>query len=184
MYDKTRLLAFVQGLTSLNWEIISTGGTAKHLREAGFPILDVSQVTGFPECLEGRLKTLHPKILGGILAKGTPEHKATLKKLEIEMVDMVVVNLYPFEETVAKPDTTWDQAIEQIDIGGPTMIRAAAKNHNRVTVIVDPNDYMLVVNELELHGEVRPHLRQSLAAKVFRKTAEYDKAIADYFNRS
>ncbi len=184
--DRTGITRFARGIvmTGLGWEIVSTGGTAKVLRETGIPVREVSDVTGFPECLDGRLKTLHPKMLGGILAKNTPGHEAELTELGIERVDMVVVNLYPFKETVAKSGVTVGEAIEQIDIGGPTMLRAAAKNYDRVIVVVDPDDYDVVLSAL-FSGHLFPTgLRMRLAAKVFAHTAAYDAAIRDYFEKA
>ena len=177
--NKTGVVDFCKGLVELGFEIVSTGGTAKTLREAGMEVTDVSQVTGFPECLEGRLKTLHPGVMGGILAKGTPAHAAKLQELHIEYVDLVVVNLYPFQSTVAKPGVTVEEAVENIDIGGPTMLRAAAKNRDRVTVIVDPADYKFVLGELEEHGDTCLKTRKRLARKVYVHTSGYDLAIAE-----
>ena len=152
--DKTGVVAFAKGLVELGYEVISTGGTARALREAGLNVVDVSDVTGFPECLDGRVKTLHPKVLAGVLARDTDEDANTLKSLDIQYIDLVAVNLYPFAATIAKPGVTEAEAIENIDIGGPTMIRAAAKNSDRVTVVVDPADYPVCVQEL---GR-RPHV--------------------------
>jgi phosphoribosylaminoimidazolecarboxamide formyltransferase/IMP cyclohydrolase len=179
--DKTGVEAFARGLVSLGWEIISTGGTARSLREAGLAVTDVSEVTGFPECLEGRVKTLHPNIMAGMLARNTPEHIQTLKELKIDMIDLVVVNLYPFQQTIAKAGTTEAEAIEKIDIGGPSMIRAAAKNSDRVTVIVDHADYQTVLDELKENGVTSDATRRRLMVKVFAMTASYDTAIASHF---
>ena len=135
--DKTGIVDLARGLAGLGFELVSTGGTARALREAGLEVIDVSAVTGFPECLDGRVKTLHPGVLAGVLAQGTPEHRKTLGELQIREIDLVAVNLYPFQQTVARPDVTEAEAIENVDIGGPTMIRAAAKNWERVAVVVD-----------------------------------------------
>ena len=150
--DKTGVVEFAKELTALGYEIVSTGGTSKALQAADVPVIGISDVTGFPEILEGRVKTLHPAVHGGILAKGTDEHMAVLAEHEIKPIDLVVVNLYPFQATVAKPDVTLADAIENIDIGGPTMIRAAAKNHPDVAVIVDPADYATVIEEYKANG--------------------------------
>lgn len=179
--DKRGLVEFARGLAGLDFELVSTGGTAKALREAGLPVRDVSEITGFPECLEGRVKTLHPGVLAGVLAKGTPAHLDTLAGLGIAPVDLVVVNLYPFQATVARPDVTEEEAVENIDVGGPTMIRAAAKNADRVTVVVDPADYGPILQEIRAHGDTTPETRKSLRIKVFTHTAMYDAAIAAHF---
>lgn len=182
--DKTGLRALVQNLVEMDWEVISTGGTHRVLREAGLPVVNISDVTGFPEILDGRVKTLHPHIHSGILARrGDESHRRQLAEQQLSLIDLVIVNLYPFQETVTQPDVTWDEAIEQIDIGGPSLLRAAAKNHRDVTVIVDTNDYDELVRQLQAHGETSPAWRQSLAAKVFRHTAAYDSLIADYLTR-
>ena len=163
-------------------EILSTGGTAKLLRDAGLKVKDVSEFTGFPEMLDGRVKTLHPKVHGGLLGmRGNPEHVAKMKEHGIENIDMVVVNLYPFESTVAKEDCKLEDAIENIDIGGPTMLRSAAKNHQDVTVLVDSADYVLVLDEMQANnGAVSPRTNFNLAVKVFQHTAAYDGAISNY----
>jgi phosphoribosylaminoimidazolecarboxamide formyltransferase / IMP cyclohydrolase len=178
--DKTDVVGFAEGLAFRGFKIISTGGTAEHLRKGGVSVTDVSEFTGHPECLDGRVKTLQPKIFAGILARDTPEHEATLAKLGYPCIEIVAVNLYPFEATIAKRGVTVAQAIEQIDIGGPSLIRAAAKNAGRVTVIVDPTDYDTVLYEVNHLGCVQPALRHTLAAKVFRTTAAYDRVIAEY----
>ncbi|MDD2758014.1 MAG: hypothetical protein PHD72_01390 [Patescibacteria group bacterium] len=181
VYDKTGVLEFAQGLAGLGWTILSTGGTAKHLREGGVPVIEVSKFTGHPECFEGRVKTLHPKIFAGILAKGSDEHKKTLLELGYKYIDLVAVNLYPFEQTIAKEGVTEAEAIEQIDIGGPSMVRAAAKNFARTVVVVDPADYgqLLSMYTVGMTG-LPPMTRRLLALKVFQKTADYDAAIAAY----
>src|SRR5439155_6090488 len=161
-------------------EILSTGGTARLLREAGIPVRDVSEVTEFPEMLDGRVKTLHPRIHGAILARrDVPEHLATLERHGIPPIDLVVVSLYPFEATVARPGVTLAEAIEQIDVGGPTMIRAAAKNHASVAVVTDPSQYAGVLDELKATGgSLVDATRARLAQEAFRRTAQYDAAIA------
>lgn len=179
--DKTGVVDFAKQLVELGFEIISTGGTKKAIHEAGIPVIGVSDVTGFPEILDGRVKTLNPLIHGGLLAKfNDPSHKAQLDEHHIDPIQLVCVNLYPFQQTIEKPDVTVDDAIENIDIGGPTMLRSAAKNHQYVTVVVDPTDYATVINELKESGEVQFETRRALAAKVFRHTAAYDSMIAGY----
>lgn len=181
--DKTGLVNLARGLVEMGWELISTGGTARTLKEAGLPVTEVAEVTGFPEILDGRVKTLHPKIHGAILARPLPEHMAELKAQGIEAIDLVVVNLYPFRETIARPGVTPEEAIENIDIGGPAMVRAAAKNHERVAVVVNPADYDGVLVELREKGNLSPETRRRLAATAFAHTAAYDAAIAAYFHR-
>ena len=178
--DKTGVLGFAEGLALLGFKIISTGGTAEFLRKHGVSVIDVSEFTGHPECLDGRVKTLQPKIFAGIMARDTPEHEATLMELGYPFIEIVAVNLYPFADTIAKRGVTTAQAVEQIDIGGPSLLRAAAKNAGRTTVIVDPTDYDTVLFEVEHLGCVKPTLRHILAAKVFRTTAAYDQVIAEY----
>jgi phosphoribosylaminoimidazolecarboxamide formyltransferase/IMP cyclohydrolase len=200
--DKTGLTEFAKGLAKLGWEIISTGGTHKAIEEAGIPVTGVSQVTGFPECLNGRVKTLHPAVHGGILAmRDNPEHMRQIKELEIETIDIVAINLYPFKQTIMKPDTTLPDAIENIDIGGPTMLRSAAKNHKDVAVICDPADYDMILGELGAGADVNEsgagagtgasanagtpaeisyETKYKLALKVFEHTAAYDAMIAEY----
>lgn len=180
--DKTGITDFARDLQSFGVEILSTGGTAKTLRESGLTIMDVSEYTGFPEMLDGRVKTLHPKIHGGLLGiRDNPEHVQKMRDHGIREIDMVIVNLYPFEATVAKPSCTIEEAIENIDIGGPSMLRAAAKNYPYVTVIVDPSDYKPVLDEMKkTNGSVSRETNFRLAQKVFRLTARYDKAIAEY----
>jgi phosphoribosylaminoimidazolecarboxamide formyltransferase/IMP cyclohydrolase len=178
--DKRAIVAFAQGLVDLGWDIVSTGGTATALRNAGVPVLTVDAVTGFPELLDGRVKTLHPRIHAGLLARrDLPEHVAALAQHGIEPVDLVAVNLYPFQMTVAKPDVSFEDAIENIDVGGPSMLRSAAKNHESVIPVVDPTDYGPVLNLLR-QGGVPPGVRRELAAKVFAHTADYDTAITRY----
>ncbi|ABW18103.1 bifunctional phosphoribosylaminoimidazolecarboxamide formyltransferase/IMP cyclohydrolase [Alkaliphilus oremlandii] len=182
--DKEGIVQLAQNLSSFNIEILSTGGTAKLLRESGIDVRDVSEVTGFPECLDGRVKTLHPAVHGGILAiRDNANHMDTLKELEITPIDLVVINLYPFKETILKSDVTLAEAIENIDIGGPTMLRAAAKNHRDVTVIIDPKDYHRVLEEIKENGDTKLDTRYQLALKVFQHTAQYDALIADYLGK-
>ena len=179
--DKTGVADFARSLVSLGYEIVSTGGTAKVLRDAGVEVTGVSEVTGFPECLGGRVKTLHPKIHAGILAmRSNPEHMKQLKELGVTPIDVVAINLYPFRQTILKPGVTLEEAIENIDIGGPTMIRAAAKNWQDVTVIVDPADYGNIVRELRETGGVSKETKFALCGKVFEHTAQYDALIAGY----
>ena len=180
--DKTGLGEMGLQLRELGWKIISTGGTARALRDAGCEVLEVSRHTGFPEILGGRVKTLHPWVFAGILAAPTAEHEAELSELEIPNIDLVVVNLYPFRETVARENTELEEAVEQIDIGGPSLIRAAAKNHARVTVVVDPADYGDVLVELSAGGADYDY-RRRMAVKAFRHTAAYDSAIAAHLPR-
>ena len=177
--DKTGLVEFAKGLIKADYQLISTGGTLRALEDADLEVLPVSAVTNFEEILDGRVKTLHPSIHGGLLARrDLADHQKQLEQFDIEAIDLVAVNLYPFKETIAKPNITEEDAIENIDIGGPTMLRAAAKNFASVTVVVDPTDYELVLDRLD---EDSIKLRKKLAAKVFRHTAQYDALIADYF---
>ena len=181
VFDKTGLIPFAQALAAAKIEIISTGGTAKALRDCGIPVKDLSAHTGFPEMLDGRVKTLHPKVHGGLLfRRGDPKHVAAVKQHGIEPIDLVVVNLYPFEKTIAKPGVTLEEAIENIDIGGPSMLRSAAKNHESVTVISDPADYTVVMEQIQATGGTTLELRRTLAARVFARTSTYDGAIAAY----
>jgi len=188
--DKRGLVAFARDLAGLGWEIVSTGGTAETLRQAGLPVIPIERVTGFPEMMDGRVKTLHPKVHGGLLARRAHAgDRAALAEHGITPIDLVAVNLYPFRETVAKPGVTFEQAIEQIDIGGPSMLRSAAKNHQDVIVVVDPDDYPVVIAGLKA-GELTPGaspgspgLRRDLAAKVFAHTAAYDAAIHGYLTK-
>ena len=183
--DKAGLVPFAKGLEALGFQMISTGGTLRVLKENGVSVTPIDEVTGFPEMLDGRVKTLHPKIHGGLLAKWDQlDHMKTCEEHDIKMIDLVVVNLYPFEETVAKPDVTLEDAIENIDIGGPSMLRSAAKNHESVTVITDPADYDAVAAQIEAEGNTTLDLRQALAAKVYARTADYDGAIADHLMKA
>jgi len=183
--DKTGVVEFARGLAARGIEILSTGGTAKALAEAGIPVIEVSAFTGSPEILEGRVKTLHPKVHGGLLfLRDNPAHVEQAASHGIRPIDLVAVNLYPFEETIAKEGTTLEQAIEQIDIGGPSMIRSAAKNYRSVTVVTDPGDYGPVLESLEKEGGATGlALREKLAIKAFATTAAYDRAIAAFLNR-
>jgi phosphoribosylaminoimidazolecarboxamide formyltransferase/IMP cyclohydrolase len=181
--DKRGLVEFARQLVELGWEIISTGGTAEALKREGLPVIPIDQVTGFPEMMDGRVKTLHPKVHGGLLGRrDNAGDLAAMKQHGIAPIDLVAVNLYPFRQTVAKPETTFPQAIEQIDIGGPSMLRSAAKNHQSVIVIVDPDDYPSIIQRLK-SGGVAPNERKALAAKVFAHTASYDAAILGYLSR-
>ncbi len=182
VYDKTDLLEIATALTQRGVEILSTGGTARHLRDAGIDILDVSDYTGFPEMLDGRVKTLHPKIHGGLLAeRDNAEHNAQTETHGISAIDLVICNLYPFEATVAKPDVTLSEAIENIDIGGPTMIRAASKNYRHVAVLTNPNQYPQIIADLDANdGCLSEERRFELAKAAFAHTAQYDTAIASY----
>jgi phosphoribosylaminoimidazolecarboxamide formyltransferase / IMP cyclohydrolase len=178
--DKRGVVAFARGLVELGWDILSTGGTAGALRAAKVPVLDVEQVTGFPELLDGRVKTLHPAIHGALLARrDLPEHVGALRKHEIVPIDLVAVNLYPFQVTIARQDATLEDALENIDVGGPSMLRSAAKNHQSVLAVVDPTDYPVVL-ELLKKGDIDPETRREFAAKVFAHTADYDAAVAAY----
>lgn len=182
--NKDGIVEFAEQLVGLGVEIVSTGGTKNALQKAGVPVTGISEVTGFPEILDGRVKTLHPNIHGGLLAmRENEEHLNQLEKHNIQPIDLVVVNLYPFQQTIAKKDVTFTDAIENIDIGGPSMLRAAAKNHQHVTVVVDPNDYQKVVSELKEEGAVKAETRAKLAAKVFRHTAAYDAVIAEFLTK-
>ena len=180
--DKTGLASLGKRLASLGFEILSTGGTARFLRDNGVMVTDVSDVTGFPEIMDGRVKTLHPKIHGALLGRRqNPSHRQAMETHGIHPIDFVFVNLYPFSETVQKSGVTVDEAIEQIDIGGPSMIRSSAKNHESVTVVTDPGDYDRVLSLLEAGMEITPALRRELAVKAFRSTSEYDRLIVKYF---
>jgi phosphoribosylaminoimidazolecarboxamide formyltransferase/IMP cyclohydrolase len=185
--DKRGIVELGRALAELGWELVSTGGTADALRKAGLAVLPIDQVTGFPEMMDGRVKTLHPKVHGGLLARHDhPGDRAALAQHGITPIDLVAVNLYPFRETVARPETTFEQAIEQIDIGGPSMLRSAAKNHQAVFVVVDPDDYPAVIAALKEGGPTpgaSPGLRKRLAMKVFAHTAAYDAAILNYLTR-
>lgn len=182
--DKTGLVPLAQTLARAGVELLSTGGTAKALREAGLAVTDLSAYTGFPEMLDGRVKTLHPKVHGGLLyIRSNPQHEAAIQTHGIQPIDLVVVNLYPFEETVARPGVTLEEAIENIDIGGPSMLRSAAKNYESVTVVVDPSDYDKVSTQIREQGNTTPELRRCLAAKVFARTSAYDAAIANHLTK-
>ena len=182
--DKAGVVEFARGLHEFGVELLSTGGTAKTLQAAGLPVKDVSAFTGFPEMLDGRVKTLHPRVHAGLLyLRGNDEHEATMREHGLEPIDLVCVNLYPFEETVAKPDVTFEDAIENIDIGGPTMLRSAAKNHAHVTVVCDASDYAPVLDAMKASdGETSEALRRQLALKVFSRVALYNAAIAAYLS--
>ena len=179
MYDKSGLVEFAQGLTELGWELIASGGTSRLLREAGLPVMDVAEVTGAPEMLGGRVKTLHPAIHGGILARDLDSDQTDLADQNIQMIDMVVCNLYPFKETVARPGVTVAEAVEQIDIGGVTLLRAAAKNFARMIVVCDTADYSPTLTSLQNDTFDEAHRRQ-LAVKAFIHTRDYDTAIVAY----
>ena len=183
--DKTGIVTFAKKLCVRGVELISTGGTARDIKAAGIPVIEISDFTGFPEMLDGRVKTLHPKVHGGLLyVRDNPEHEATIAKHDIKRIDLVVVNLYPFEKTVAKPNVTPHEAIENIDIGGPSMLRSAAKNHKHVTVVVDPDDYKPVLDEMDANGgDTTLALRKWLMVKVFDTTSRYDAAIAAHFDK-
>jgi phosphoribosylaminoimidazolecarboxamide formyltransferase / IMP cyclohydrolase len=183
--NKKGVVEFAKELHGMGIEILSTGGTAKTLREAGIPVKDVSEHTGSPEMLDGRVKTLHPRVHGGLLSRRNhPKDMEEIKKYNIEMIDMVVVNLYPFEETISKPGVSFEEAIENIDIGGPAMLRSASKNFQDVAVIIDPSDYGKIVNEIKsLNGDLSYATRLELAKKVFRHTSRYDGLIADYLTK-
>lgn len=184
--DKKGIVEFAKKLSSMGVEIISTGGTAKSLKDSGVPVKEISDYTGFPEMLDGRVKTLHPKVHGGLLfRRNNPKDLEEIKEYGIQPIDMVVVNLYPFEQTIAKPDVTFDDAIENIDIGGPTMLRSASKNFQSVVVVTDANDYEKVIGEMKTSGgEISFKTRLELAAKVFKLTSRYDNAIADYLTKA
>jgi phosphoribosylaminoimidazolecarboxamide formyltransferase / IMP cyclohydrolase len=184
--DKSGLVEFAQRLNQLSIELISTGGTARTLRESGLQVRDVSEVTGFPEMLDGRVKTLHPKVHGGLLAiRGNPEHQKQVEANNIQYIDMVVVNLYPFREAVAREEVTIKDAIENIDIGGPSMIRSAAKNFEDVVVVIDPSDYSAVADEMDSSGgTISRATRLRLARRAFETTAQYDSAISDFLEGS
>ena len=183
--DKTGAIQLGQTLHAMGVQILSTGGTARSLQEAGIPVVEVSKYTGFPEMMDGRIKTLHPKIHGALLGKrDNAEHMQQMKIHGIEPIDLVVVNLYPFEKTVAKPDCTLEEAIENIDIGGPTMLRSSAKNYNDVAVVTDPQDYEKIIEEMKKSGgSLSLETRFRLAGKVFKLTSHYDKAITEYLEK-
>ncbi|NTV13837.1 MAG: IMP cyclohydrolase [Desulfobulbaceae bacterium] len=182
--DKAGIEDFARQLEKLGVEILSTGGTAKKMRESGIKVMDVSEFTGFPEMLDGRVKTLHPKVHGGILAQKTnPEHLAQMSAHGLQPIDLIAVNLYAFDQTVAKAGCTLADAIENIDIGGPTMLRAAAKNYRDVTVLVDPADYPQVIKEMQTTGNTTLKTRFLLARKVFALTSRYDTAISSWLEQ-
>jgi phosphoribosylaminoimidazolecarboxamide formyltransferase/IMP cyclohydrolase len=181
--DKTGIVPFAKQLSELGVNIISTGGTKTLLEQNGVPVTGISEVTGFPEILDGRVKTLHPAVHSGLLAvRDNKEHQKQMEDLNLGYIDLVVVNLYPFQQTIAKPDVTYEEAIENIDIGGPTMLRSAAKNHAFVTVVVDAGDYEAVIAEIRESGDTTLETRKRLAAKVFRHTAAYDALISQYLS--
>ncbi|QYR21169.1 bifunctional phosphoribosylaminoimidazolecarboxamide formyltransferase/IMP cyclohydrolase [Paenibacillus sp. sptzw28] len=182
--DKTGIVEFSRALAGLGVQIISTGGTSSLLEKEGVPVVGISDVTGFPEILDGRVKTLHPAVHSGLLAvRDDEEHQKAMNELGLDYIDLVVVNLYPFAATIAKPDVTYEDAIENIDIGGPTMLRSAAKNHAFVTVVVDAADYGTVLEEVKAQGDTTLDTRKRLAAKVFRHTGAYDALIGDYLSK-
>ncbi len=183
--DKTGLVEFVKGLQAAGWQIIATGGTQKLLEESGVKTIGISEVTGFPEICDGRVKTLHPKVHGALLARrDEPSHMAALAENGIELIDLVCVNLYPFRQTIAKEGTTMAEAIEKIDIGGPSMLRSAAKNWNDVTVVCDPSDYNRILSEIQAEGNTKKETRLELSAKAYTHTAEYDMCIATYMRKA
>lgn len=183
--DKTGIVDFARDLERLGYGIISTGGTFETLRKNNIKVAQISEITGFPECLDGRVKTLHPAVHGGILAqRSEPSHMKQLNELSIKTIDMVVVNLYPFRKTIEKTDVTFEEAIENIDIGGPTMLRSAAKNHKDVIVITDPDDYTKIIREIREEGDVAQSTRLILAYKVFAHTASYDAVISGYLRKA
>ncbi len=180
--DKSGVVELAQQLAALDVDLLSTGGTARLLAESGLPVTEISDYTGFPEMMDGRVKTLHPRVHGGILGRRGVDDDV-MRSHAIEPIDLVVINLYPFQQTVARPDCSFDDAVENIDIGGPAMVRAAAKNHASVTVVVDPADYPVLLAEIKADGDVGGETRFSLAIKAFEHTAQYDGAIANYFGR-
>ncbi len=183
--DKSGIADLARGLVEAGYRILSTGGTLRALKEQGIEVTKVSEYTGAPEILDGRVKTLHPKIHGGILARRDLEdHQKQLNEQGISPIDIVVVNLYPFVETISNPDVTLEEAIENIDIGGPTMVRASAKNHQHVSIVVRPQDYQVVLDELKANGGTSLETRRKLAVAAFKHTAEYDKAIDEYLSKT
>ena len=182
VHDKTGIIDFAQGLSSLGWTLLASGGTAKLLREKGLSVTEVADYTKSPEILGGRVKTLHPAIHGGLLARPTNEDHQQLLDLGWDYIDIVAVNLYPFEQTIARSNVSYAEVIENIDIGGVTLIRAAAKNHERVTLVCDPADYEPVLEALQ-KGEIPFEMRKSLAVKGFRSTAHYDAVISEYLSQ-
>jgi len=183
--DKSGVVEFAKSLSELGVQILSTGGTAKAIREGGIPVIDIAEYTGFPEMLDGRVKTLHPKVHGGLLGmRDNPEHVKMMEEHGIEDIDLLVVNLYQFEKTVAKEGVTLEEAIENIDIGGPAMLRSSAKNFRDVTVVIEPSDYETVLNEMKSNnGATSLKTRFSLAKKVFNLTHQYDGAISQYLEK-
>ncbi|HEX6270120.1 MAG TPA: hypothetical protein VFZ43_07795 [Anaerolineales bacterium] len=182
VHDKTGIIEFAQGLASLGWILLASGGTAKLLRDNNIPVTEVADYTKSPEILGGRVKTLHPAVHGGLLARPTDEDHQQLLILGWDFIDLVVVNLYPFEATIAKPGITYADAIENIDIGGVTLIRAAAKNHERVSLVCDPSDYKMVLEEFR-GGGISAKTRARLAIKGFASTAHYDRVIHNYLKK-
>ena len=183
--DKTGIVDFAKQLDKMGIEILSTGGTKKALEEAGVSVKGVSEFTGSPEMLDGRVKTLHPKIHGGLLAvRSNKNHMRQVEEYSVPLIDIVVVNLYPFQKTITKENVSLEEAIENIDIGGPTMLRSAAKNHKDVVVVTDPDDYVTIIDELKNSGEISLETKQKLAVKVFRHTADYDSAIDKYLSEN
>jgi phosphoribosylaminoimidazolecarboxamide formyltransferase/IMP cyclohydrolase len=182
VHNKSGLVDFAKALCDLNWTLLASGGTAKLLRDNNIPVTEVADYTKSPEILGGRVKTLHPAVHGGLLARPTEEDHQQLLDLGWDYIDLVAVNLYPFEETIAKPNVTYADAIEYIDIGGVTLIRAAAKNHERVTLVCDPSDYSAVLSDLR-DGGISEKTRTQLAIKGFASTAHYDTAIHDYLKK-
>ena len=181
--DKTGIVEFAQALHALGIKLLSTGGTAKLLADQGLPVTEVAELTGFPEMLDGRVKTLHPKVHGGLLARrDVPEHMAALKAHQIDTIDLLVVNLYPFEATVAKPGCTLEDAIENIDIGGPAMVRSAAKNWKDVGVLTDASQYANVLAELKADGQLKDATKFALSVAAFNRISQYDGAISDYLS--
>jgi len=182
--DKTGIVEFSRELANAGVQLISTGGTFSLLQKEGVPVIGISDVTGFPEILDGRVKTLHPAVHSGLLAvRDNEEHQKSMQELGMDYIDLVIVNLYPFKQTISKPDVSYEDAIENIDIGGPTMLRSAAKNHAFVTVVVDAGDYGAVLEEVKAGGDTTLETRKKLAAKVFRHTAAYDSLISDYLSK-
>ena len=182
VHNKTGVIDFAKGLAALGWQLLASGGTAKLLRDNGLSVTEVADYTKSPEILSGRVKTLHPAIHGGLLARPTDEDHQQLLNLGWDYIDLVAVNLYPFEQTIAKEDVAYADVIENIDIGGVTLIRAAAKNHERVTLVCDPADYGSALDELQ-KGEIPSEMRKSLAVKGFRSTAHYDTVISEYLSQ-
>jgi phosphoribosylaminoimidazolecarboxamide formyltransferase/IMP cyclohydrolase len=182
--DKSGLVEFARGLHALGWDFLASGGTARALREAGLRVKDVAEYTGSPEILGGRVKTLHPAVSGGLLARATVADAADLARIKASYIDLVVCNLYPFQQTIANADATLEEAIENIDIGGVTLIRAAAKNFTRVAILTDPADYAPVFAELQAASSLSLDTRRTLANKAFAHTAAYDTAISAYLNEA